>query len=360
MATSPAGKKPASRKTPAKKPAIPVKKVAGKAAPGKTNVLARKPAAKKVAAKAPSAKKPAAKKTATAKRSAVAKNHASSRETLRSAADGTELDNSAFLGLTPKEQRLIDEYLVDRNATQAAIRAGYSANSARQIAHETLSKPYMQLALLNAMKAQQARTQITADDALREIWNVATADTRELVEVRKGCCRCCYGEGHKYQRTVGEMNRDREEWVEKGKNPAEFDEAGGIGFDPLKMPSHECPHCGGDGAARVVLKDTRTMGEKAVALYAGAKQGQYGIEVKFHSKMDALEKLAKHLGLYEKDNQQKTDPLAALLNRIAAGNANGFLPVESDPEAPSASAANAPAGSNTLMPRQDVDDGDQG
>jgi phage terminase small subunit len=357
MAKEPAGKPPAPRKPATTKPATP-KRVAGKAAPAKTSLPARKPVAKKAAVKKAPAKTPPAKKAAPAERKAAAPptpaTRARPREPLRATADAAPVDGDAFLGLTPREQRLIDEFLVDRNGTQAAIRAGYSPNSARQIAHETLSKPYMQLALLNAIKAQQTRTQITADDALREIWNVATADTRELVEVRKGCCRCCYGEGHKYQRTVGEMNRDREDWVEKGKNPAEFDEAGGIGFDPLKLPNDECPHCGGDGAARVVLKDTRSMGEKAIALYAGAKQGQYGIEVKFHSKMDALEKLAKHLGLYEKDNQQKTDPLAALLNRIANGNGNGFKPVADDPETPPVT------GTNTLMPRAEDDDGATG
>ena len=105
------------------------------------------------------------------------------------------------------------------------------------------------------------------------------------------------------------MNRDREAWVEKGKNPAEFDEAGGIGFNPLLLPKSDCPICGGDGQARTVLKDTRHLSPKAVALYAGAKQTKEGIEIKMHSKLDALEKLAKFVGLYERDNEQKNDPL---------------------------------------------------
>lgn len=234
----------------------------------------------------------------------------------------------AQLGLTDKQQRFVDEYLVDLNATQAAIRAGYSGNAASAIGHENLKKPEIQVALLNARKAQQERTNITADGALREIWNIATADARELVEVKVGCCRCCHGHGHKYQRTVGEMNRDREDWVEKGKNPAEFDEAGGIGFNSLLQPNPECPHCGGDGAPRVVLKDSRTLSEKALALYAGAKQTKEGIEIKLNSKMDALEKLAKHLGLYEKDNQQKADPILAML----AAMKSSALPVMRDGE----------------------------
>ena len=43
--------------------------------------------------------------------------------------------------LTPKQQRFVDEYMIDLNGAQAAIRAGYSARTARQIAEENLSKP---------------------------------------------------------------------------------------------------------------------------------------------------------------------------------------------------------------------------
>ena len=44
-------------------------------------------------------------------------------------------------GLTSKQSRFIDEYLIDLNATAAAIRAGYSENTAATIAHENLRKP---------------------------------------------------------------------------------------------------------------------------------------------------------------------------------------------------------------------------
>ena len=70
-----------------------------------------------------------------------------------------------------------------------------------------------------------------------------------------------------------------------------------------------------------------------MALYAGAKETKYGIEIQMHDKGAALEKLFKHLGLYEKDNNQKTDPLTALLARIATQNASGLVPVQHDPEA---------------------------
>lgn len=306
MATQPAGKKPAPRKT-TKKPAAPVKKPAGKAAPAPKKKAA---SAKKAPPKAPA-------KTTRKTRAPVKKEGAKA---------------CVQLGLTPKQQRFVDEYLVDLNATQAAIRAGYSPNAAKEQGYEHLTKPHIQLAIAEARKAMQERTQITADRVVTELGLIAFADARELAEVKTGCCRHCWGEGFKFQRTLSEYNHDRGQWLEKGKDPMDFEEQGGIGFDALKLPHPECPNCGGDGDARVVLKDTRHLSPQALALYAGAKMGKYGVEVLFHSKMDAIEKLSKHLGLYEKDNQQKTDPLAALLHSIASGNGNGFVPVADDPE----------------------------
>lgn len=251
--------------------------------------------------------------------------------------------------MEPRQERFVQEYLVDLNATQAAIRAGYSEKSARQMGAENLSKPSIQAAIAQAQQERAERTGITADRALREAWNVAIADARELVQVKVGCCRYCYGEGNRYQRTVGEMNRDREAWAEKKDNaPADFDEKGGIGYDPLRMPFASCPECGGDGQPRVVLGDTRNLSPAAVSLYAGAKQTKDGIEIKMQDRGAALEKVFKHLGLYERDNQQKTDPLASLLHAIASGNSNGFVPQAVDPERPVAQAK-----PSAFLPRPD-------
>ncbi|ADU36215.1 Terminase small subunit [Variovorax paradoxus EPS] len=261
----------------------------------------------------------------------------------------------AQLVVTDLQQRFVDEYLVDLNGTQAAIRAGYSPDSARQMASENLSKPYIQAAIAAARKLQQERTQVDADRVVTEAWNIMLADPRELVQVKVGCCRHCWGEGFKFQRTIGEFNHDQEQHALKAGSLADFDEKGGIGFDPLKPPHPSCPDCGGDGHARTVLADTRRLSPRAIALYAGAKMTKFGIEIAMHDKGAAMEKLFKHLGLYEKDNQQKTDPLAALLHSIANGNGNGFRPVANDPETPE-----APTGPNSLMPREDIDDGRPG
>lgn len=222
--------------------------------------------------------------------------------------------------LTAKQQRFVEEYLVDLNATQAAIRAGYAPKAAEQQGYQLLQIPSVRTAVdeRRAKLAEQAG--VTVQKWLERVWAIASADPRELVEVKVGCCRHCHGEGHRYQRTVGEMNRDREEWAAKGKEAAEFDEKGGIGFDPLLPPSPECPECGGDGHARTVLRDTRKLPKSAAILFAGAKEGKYGIEVQFHNQLEALEKIGRHLGVYEQDNKQSNpgDALASLLDKISS------------------------------------------
>lgn len=218
--------------------------------------------------------------------------------------------------LTEKQQRFVDEYLVDLNATQAAIRAGYSPATAGSIGHENLKKPEIQAAITAGRKLQQERTHIDADKVVLEAWRIAMGDARELVEVRVGCCRYCWGVGHKRQRTVAEYNQEREKWAVDGNADADWDDAGGIGYSPLKAPHATCPECWGDGSPRTVIRDTRNLSASAAALYAGAKDGKYGIEVQTHDKVAALEKLFKHTGAYEQDNKQKAEALAAMLPRV--------------------------------------------
>lgn len=71
--------------------------------------------------------------------------------------------------LTQKQQAFVREYLVDLNATQAAIRAGYSANTAAVIGHENLRKPQISIAVESALAAREQRTEITQDYVLTGI-----------------------------------------------------------------------------------------------------------------------------------------------------------------------------------------------
>jgi phage terminase small subunit len=68
--------------------------------------------------------------------------------------------------LTPRQQRFVDEYLIDLNATQAAIRAGYSEKTARSIGCENLTKPDVVAAIDAKRSAQSERLGITQDYVL--------------------------------------------------------------------------------------------------------------------------------------------------------------------------------------------------
>lgn len=85
--------------------------------------------------------------------------------------------------LTPKQQRFVEEYLIDLNATQAAIRAGYSEKTARSVGAENLTKPDINVAIRAVQTKRAAKTERTAEDVLRDIQEV-TKDARTAGDLR--------------------------------------------------------------------------------------------------------------------------------------------------------------------------------
>lgn len=86
------------------------------------------------------------------------------------------------MGLTPKQQRFVDEYLVDLNATQAAIRAGYSKKTARVQGCRLLTYAAVAKAI-EAGRAVQAETAIvTREQVLRELKRIGMSDIRKLYD----------------------------------------------------------------------------------------------------------------------------------------------------------------------------------
>ena len=73
------------------------------------------------------------------------------------------------MALTPKQEMFVREYLIDLNATQAAIRAGYSENTAYIIGHENLNKPKIAEAIQKAMNDRATAANISAEDILQDI-----------------------------------------------------------------------------------------------------------------------------------------------------------------------------------------------
>jgi phage terminase small subunit len=78
--------------------------------------------------------------------------------------------------LSPKQATFVREYLVDLNATQAAIRAGYSPKTARVQASDLLTKPDIQEAVRAGQDKRAARLELKAEDVLRELQSIAMAE----------------------------------------------------------------------------------------------------------------------------------------------------------------------------------------
>ena len=86
------------------------------------------------------------------------------------------------MALTEKQKAFVQEYLVDLNATQAAIRAGYSKKTADRIGPELLGKTCVSKAIQKAMQDRQKRTEITQDKVIQEIAGQAFKEASDAPE----------------------------------------------------------------------------------------------------------------------------------------------------------------------------------
>lgn len=185
------------------------------------------------------------------------------------------------MALTDKQARFVEEYLVDLNATQAAIRAGYSAKSADKIGNELLGKTVVAAAVRAAQAERSKRTQITADWVLERLARIADADIRNVVQ---------WGEAVAV--------RDAE-----------------TGEDRLVQ-----------GVALVDAADLRPDHAFAITEIAQTKDG---LRVKMADKRAALVDIGKHIGMFvdKVDASMKLgadDSIASVLERIAARGARVY------------------------------------
>lgn len=88
------------------------------------------------------------------------------------------------MALTPKQQRFVQEYLIGLNATQAAIRAGYSERTAQEQSSRLLSNVMVQSAIAAQQKGREERANATADEVLREINRMAMVDPADYADVK--------------------------------------------------------------------------------------------------------------------------------------------------------------------------------
>ena len=167
--------------------------------------------------------------------------------------------------LTPKQMRFVDEWLIDFNGKQAAIRAGYSAKTAEATAARLLRNVKVQAEIARRQKDLQRRTEVSQERVVKELARVAFADATDYVQVET--------------RTV-EKNDGTE----------------------LSYQT-------------VTLTETAELSADQRAAIAGIKQGTNGVEVKLHDKIKALELLGRHIGMFNDKLEVKAtveNPFAGL------------------------------------------------
>ena len=162
--------------------------------------------------------------------------------------------------MTAKQQRFCDEYLIDLNATQAAIRAGYSEKTAYSMGQRLLKNVEVQNCIQERKAERVERTEITQDMVLRELAIIAFSNAADYAAV--------------IEREVMHENKD-------GELIPTLDRHG----NPLKYKTVE----------PVLTEDLTDDQKKALAVI---KRSKDGFEVKPYDKVRALELLGKHLGMF--------------------------------------------------------------
>lgn len=139
-----------------------------------------------------------------------------------------------------KQRKFAIEYLVDFNATKAAIRAGYADGPGAQVQGARLMANAMVMATIEShLRDRAIAAGLTRESAIR--------DLLEIARDPRGCCRYCHGLEHQYQWTEKEYSRALDRALSDGK-PAP-DAAGGFDYVKRREPLDDCPECKGEGVA---------------------------------------------------------------------------------------------------------------
>jgi len=178
--------------------------------------------------------------------------------------------------LTPKQKRFVNEYLIDLNATQAAIRAGYSKKNAGKIGPELLGKTRIKVAIDKAIKAREERTKVTQDKVVKELAKLAFSNMKEFAVA------------------IDKAIKAREERTKVTQDKV-VKELAKLAFSNMK----EFAAWGSDG---IHFIESEELSDEAAACVAEIAQvdTKNGTNIKFklHDKKGALELLGRHLGMF--------------------------------------------------------------
>lgn len=169
--------------------------------------------------------------------------------------------------LTERQRRFCDEYLIDFNGTQAYYRAGYSAKRdvvAANGSRNLLAKPAVQ-AYIQARQAElRKQTDITRDRVLQELAAIGFSDAADYVRVS------------------------------------------------------------GDETPTVMIRPTDNIPSEKRAALAGIKQGRYGIEIRLHDKLRALEQISRMMGYIREVGEHQPEGDNGLLDALKSSAGEMF------------------------------------
>jgi hypothetical protein len=199
--------------------------------------------------------------------------------------------------MQPRQRRFVNAYCADpdQDIKKAAILAGYAETEAHNYGLKLLKVPEIAEAIADQLDAIEFSSTVTVEKILREWQAIAFADCNDIVELRRECCRHCYGAGHAYQWTEAEYLAAVNRALDMEKTPP--DGMGGFGYDQNKPPVEGCPECGGHGWERAHIHDTRRLKGRAKRLYAGIQKTKDGFKVNFRDQEKALDNLAKYFNM---------------------------------------------------------------
>lgn len=247
--------------------------------------------------------------------------------------------------INERQKAFCREYLIDFNGTQAAIRAGYSARSAKVTASRMLTYANVRTHIAELQAGIRAQADIDPDTVLRFLWAIVTADPNEVISHRVGACRHCHGIGHHYQwRTPRELEAALAAFEASTpaarasrKDPAVWtrpDDRGGFGFAADADPDPDCPECDGLGLGRVVIRDTTLLSPQARLIYNGIRTTSGGqVQVLLADRQKALVHVARILGMFDvKPAAPPENAMAAFLRALQTRGSMAPLATGSDPD----------------------------
>jgi phage terminase small subunit len=191
--------------------------------------------------------------------------------------------------LSDKEKLFVSYYLECRNKYEAYRKAGYTGGDRN--ARMLYRKPAVARAINQGIELLTEQAILNAQDILRHWHEIAIADPGEISQMRRVCCRHCWGFDYRYQ-WIDEAEHDKAAAKAAQDSKPPPDQSGGFGFVANDDPNPDCPKCVGEGIEDVFLADTRDLVGPARRLIAGVKKTKFGVEVMTRDQDAALKNLA--------------------------------------------------------------------